>query len=383
MNVNITGTGLPSCQSGSSGPGNSAAASTASLPTGSCSHGVGDSFTADGSANSLCWGATIHAVNSGGSVSDTFSQNIAFGGLGTAICPTPPGVLACSAGSTISYAAGSSLSGGLYFALDGTYDFSGGRPNEIEPDTTVIFNSTTVLHDISSDILCGPGIASCLTNSDSRPIARTLIAPFTFIVGQSYSLTEGFILVVTCPGGTCDGNFGGSHADQHTNNRPNFGSDRKRDHCHRRRRHRLSRKCCCRRARAAKLVVAGHRDWSGSWLVGGGTETVRSSLTIQTNKIARMLSVRLLDDKVCYRLQPRWDQPYLAHNAHRVLLPDQVSNMSHSSPSTQRSAESLPLIIPQSKSSQGPSFSKPYFFSTLAAALSAPSQTSRWMGRRR
>ena len=35
--------------------------------------------------------------------------------------------------------------------------------------------------------------------------------------------------------------------------------------------------------------------------------------------------------------------------------------MSHSSPSTQRSAESLPLIMPHSKSSQGPRFSRPYF----------------------
>ena len=43
--------------------------------------------------------------------------------------------------------------------------------------------------------------------------------------------------------------------------------------------------------------------------------------------------------------------------------------MSHSSPRTQRNAESLPLIIPQSKSSQGPRFSTPYFFSTFAAGL--------------
>ena len=36
-----------------------------------------------------------------------------------------------------------------------------------------------------------------------------------------------------------------------------------------------------------------------------------------------------------------------------------VSSISHSSPKTQRSAESLPLIMPHSKSSHGPRFSLP------------------------
>ena len=58
-----------------------------------------------------------------------------------------------------------------------------------------------------------------------------------------------------------------------------------------------------------------------------------------------------------------------------------VSSMSRSSPRTHRSAESLPLIIPHSKSDQGPRFRLPCFFSTRLAALSARSQTSRWMGR--
>src|SRR6266446_2989958 len=60
---------------------------------------------------------------------------------------------------------------------------------------------------------------------------------------------------------------------------------------------------------------------------------------------------------------------------------DQVSSMSHSSPRTQRSAESLPLIIPHSKSSQGPRFSNPYFFSTLRADFLVPSQISHWQVR--
>jgi hypothetical protein len=38
----------------------------------------------------------------------------------------------------------------------------------------------------------------------------------------------------------------------------------------------------------------------------------------------------------------------------------QVSNISHSLPSTRRTAESLPLIVPHSKSSQGPRLSSPY-----------------------
>jgi hypothetical protein len=54
-----------------------------------------------------------------------------------------------------------------------------------------------------------------------------------------------------------------------------------------------------------------------------------------------------------------------------------VSSMSHSSPSTQRKAESLPFTIPHSKSLHGPRFSSPYLRSTRAAALSAPCQMSR------
>src|SRR6266581_3923407 len=41
----------------------------------------------------------------------------------------------------------------------------------------------------------------------------------------------------------------------------------------------------------------------------------------------------------------------------------------HSSPSTQRNADSLPFIIPHSKSSQGPRFPLPYSFFTRFAAL--------------
>jgi hypothetical protein len=49
-------------------------------------------------------------------------------------------------------------------------------------------------------------------------------------------------------------------------------------------------------------------------------------------------------------LHPR--SGYLARD--RGHPPDQVSSISHSSPSTHCSAESLPLIMPHSKSSQGP-----------------------------
>src|SRR3974390_153382 len=52
--------------------------------------------------------------------------------------------------------------------------------------------------------------------------------------------------------------------------------------------------------------------------------------------------------------------------------------MSQSSPSTQRKADSLPFIIPHSKSSHGPKFLSPNCFSTLAADFRAPSQMSRW-----
>ena len=54
-----------------------------------------------------------------------------------------------------------------------------------------------------------------------------------------------------------------------------------------------------------------------------------------------------------------------------------VSSMSHSSPRTQRSADSLPLIMPHSKSSQGPRFFLPYSSSVLRAAFSAPFHTLR------
>jgi hypothetical protein len=51
-----------------------------------------------------------------------------------------------------------------------------------------------------------------------------------------------------------------------------------------------------------------------------------------------------------------------------------VSNMSHSSPSTHRSAESLPLIMPHSKSVHSPRLSIPTSFSVRLAAARAPFQ---------
>jgi hypothetical protein len=53
-----------------------------------------------------------------------------------------------------------------------------------------------------------------------------------------------------------------------------------------------------------------------------------------------------------------------------------VYSSSQSSPMTQRKAESLPLTMPHSKSSQGPRLARPYLLSTLRAELRAPFQMS-------
>jgi hypothetical protein len=68
-------------------------------------------------------------------------------------------------------------------------------------------------------------------------------------------------------------------------------------------------------------------------------------------------------------------EPTLTSTARDSFHLLQVSSMSHSSPNTQRSADSLPLIIPHSKSSHGPVLPFPNRSSVFLAAASAPSQT--------
>jgi hypothetical protein len=102
----------------------------------------------------------------------------------------------------------------------------------------------------------------------------------------------------------------------------------------------------------------------------------------------RLRGGKILDktvDLVEQALPLFWIETRGSQDLHAVsgdLAPEgYVSSISQSSPKTHRSAESLPFSIPHSKASQGPRFSRPNLFSTLAAAFSAPSQISRWIWR--
>jgi hypothetical protein len=123
-----------------------------------------------------------------------------------------------------------------------------------------------------------------------------------------------------------------------------------------------------------------------------GSRTVRNKLSVLSNakSVINEAFTVLLPRRAHRQLGRRFQQdPDNVQDCNgrfrnRITSSDgiYVSNISQSSPRTQRSADSFPFSIPHSKSSHGPSFSIPNLFSTFDAAFNAPSHMSRCIGRR-
>src|SRR5579872_4031117 len=173
--------------------------------------------------------ASAQIVNSAAQVEvgSYFQQNVSFTGLGTADCPTTPGVTDCPVGDVKYFAAGTTLTGVMVFSLDGTWSHSDANYAYIHPVTQVDVNGQGYLQnyrgaagDEAYNQDCnsfggsymGPTgqivpYAACGKGTVSGNISATLVSmPFSFVIGPNYTLGASFDLLVQC-GGSCDGNF--------------------------------------------------------------------------------------------------------------------------------------------------------------------------------
>jgi len=174
-----------------------------------CTNGAASHVTLSGSASIGALAASIYATSSEASVDSTFAQNVMFTGLGTAICPTTFGVANCPPGTVDYFPPGTTLSGELVFALNGTYAYSDATYAFIYPDMAVSVNGQGVNYNASDIQSCPQG--NCAASSGSGSIDATIDSkPFTFVVGQSDPLSATFDLLVQCTansGASCDGDF--------------------------------------------------------------------------------------------------------------------------------------------------------------------------------
>ena len=154
---------------------------------------------------------------------------ISFAGIGTVVCPTTPGVANCPAGQIETLPAGTTLTGSLYFSLNGTWSYTDANWAYIHPVTQVSLNGQGYLQnypgapgDEAFNQDCnnfgggyvGPTghpalYAPCGRGTVSGDISATLVSmPFSFVAGPAHTYTLGasFDLLVQCSG-SCDGDF--------------------------------------------------------------------------------------------------------------------------------------------------------------------------------
>jgi hypothetical protein len=127
-----TGTG---CTVSGSGPEMSA----------TCTGPGAQSANWSGSASIGTLAASASATDWSASVEPFYIQNVTFGGLGTVTCPSNPGVNNCPAGNVETFPGGTSLTGVMVWALDGTWAYSGTSYAEIDPDFELLVNGASIV----------------------------------------------------------------------------------------------------------------------------------------------------------------------------------------------------------------------------------------------